>query len=103
MPITWAEVGSGSQRATQSPGSVASTTKAFPGNVTSGSLLAILGSSWRSFGGVVPMLVEDTLGTVYTVVHTGGLTAFSGDQYNWIAYGIAPSSGACTVTVEVAR
>ena len=88
--MAFAEVGSGSQRATaRTSSTVASLNCAFPANVVSGRLLIVGGSST---GGNVT--VTDSLGTSYTVYQgtSGGVTSF-------IAFGIAPGSGANTVTV----
>lgn len=101
--MPWSEVGGGSQRATQSGGNAASFSQAFPGDVTAGSLLIAFGWGWRSLhGGPLPVNVSDTLGTVYAVVYTGGMLAGSGDQSNFLAYGIAPSSGPNTVQIDQA-
>ena len=95
--MAFAEVGSGSQRATNQHASADSGTLAFPGNVTSGSLLIVAGANWQSGGSTVSVGVTDTLSTSYTVVpyYVGEFTTF-------IAYGVASSSGANTVTVNPA-
>mgnify|MGYP001215696728 CR=1 FL=1 len=88
--MAFAEVGSGSQRATaRTSSTVASLNCAFPANVVSGNLLVVGGTT---IGGNVT--VTDSLGTSYTVYQgtSGGVTTF-------VAFGIAPSSGANTVTV----
>lgn len=92
MAIT--EVGGGSQRAVTRNAVVTNINIAFPTNVTSGSLLIAAGRAiWSSGSGVT---VTDTRGTSYT--------AFIGSDQGdggrpWIAYGIAPGSGANTVNV----
>ncbi len=99
MPIT--EVGSGSQRKSGAANASVSifATESFPANVTSGNLLIVTGSTWGSTGPATSVAVTDTLGTSYTVV-LGTAIATSGRTF--IAYGIAPSSGANTVTVNPA-
>ena len=71
---------------------------AFPNNVTSGNLLAVGGATWVS-SGVTSISVTDTRSTTYTVV-LGTAFGFLTGIRTFLAYGIAPSSGACTVTVN---
>ncbi len=93
-----AEVGSGSQRATYDAtganGNVDSADLAYPGNVTANNLLVCAGANWRNTGATIA--VSDTRGTSYTVLSTTLATNIT----LFIAYGIAPSSGANTVTVD---
>jgi len=98
MAIT--EVGSGSQRASTSVDNVDSTTLAFPANVTSGSLLLVAGSCWQTGAGNSGITVTDTRSTSYTVLMKAGFASDGGQMVPFIAYGIAASSGACTVTVD---
>lgn len=89
------EVGSGTQRATGTGANVDSGTVAYPANVVSGNLLITAGSCFKSPAST-SVTVTDTRGTSYTVkigTAIGGYVPF-------IAYGLAPSSGACTVTVN---
>jgi len=76
-----------------------SRTLAFPGSVVAGNLLAVLGVNWRSSnnGGSGLISVSDTLGTVYTVLNSPQIAS---EYRSFIAFGHAPSSGACTVTVD---
>lgn len=91
-----AEVGSGSQRATQSF-SGNSATLAYPANVASGSLVVVGGSCWTVGSATASIGVTDTRSTSYTVKSgtVGQLRVF-------IAYGITASGGANTVTVDPA-
>lgn len=91
MPFS--EVGSGSQRAGASFITQVSGQVAFPGAVTAGSLLVVAGFANNNATGIG---LTDTRGTVYTVVNG---TAGPGGEYPFIGYGIAPSSGANTVTL----
>lgn len=87
-----AEVGSGSQRATVQGVNVASAAVAFPANVGNGSLLTV------QLGGfsTTTVAVSDTLGTSYATLGRASTTLNSA----FISYGIAPSAGACTVTID---
>lgn len=94
------EVGSGSQRATVELANVASQDLAFPGNVVAGNLLIVVGAIFDSPTAPASCTVTDTRSTSYTVLLSGATTFGSGESKCFIAYGIAPSSGACTVTVN---
>lgn len=92
------EVGGGTQRATGGGGAgynnVDSATLAFPGNVTSGNLMVVVGSAWNTGGGPT-ITVTDSRSTSYTV----RTIVFS--QYTiFVAWGVTSSSGANTVTVD---
>jgi hypothetical protein len=92
-----AEVGAGSQRATAVKlNNTDSHGVAFPGNVAIGNLLVVSGAY---YGNPASIAVTDTRSTSYTVELGGSL---GGVGVAFIAYGIAPSSGACTVTVDPA-
>ena len=93
--MAFAEVGSGSQRATNSSGSGDSSTLAFPGNVTAGNLLIVGGAAWAATA-PTGIVVTDSRSTSYTVLSVQDV----GNVRYWIAYGVAASSGACTVTVN---
>jgi hypothetical protein len=93
-----AEVGSGSQRATIRGTNVASAAGVFPANVVSGNLLLVTGVFWNA-ASTATLSVSDTRSTSYTVLLSSTLTAGGGFAKLYIAYGIAPSSGACTATV----
>ena len=88
------EVGGGTQRAT-APGGSDDRTLAFPGNVGSGNLLIVAGAGFKS-GGVAAPGVTDTLGTSYTVLSAVPFT----NGRIFIAYGVSPSAGANTVTID---
>ena len=94
--MAFSEVGAGTQRAQgtfdnlSTPGNVA-----FPGNVVSGSLLVVGGATWKADVAEVPV-ITDTLGTSYTVVNV----LFGTNFRIFIARGLAPSSGANTVSVD---
>lgn len=90
-----AEVGSGSQRQTNTGSAVDSINVVFPGNVTSGSLLAVGGACWDSPAST-SVTVTDTLSTTYTTLLGTSVSGYT----PFIAYGIAGSSAACTVTVS---
>lgn len=85
------------QSATGTTGNYDSTTLAFGSNVVAGNLLVCMGAVWNGTE-ISSITITDTIGTSYTVV----LGASSGGIPNktWIAYGIAPSSGANTVTIN---
>ena len=75
---------------------------AFTSNVAADSLLVVAGSSWDN-GGVSSYTVTDTRGTSYTIL---SFPSSAGDNGNglrlFLAYGISPSAGANTVTVNPA-
>jgi hypothetical protein len=91
-----AEVGSGSQRANDFANGVDSLAVAYPGNVTQNNLLICAGQAFKDGGSVASVSVTDSRSTSYTVLSW----VSTGSERMWIAYGIAPSSGACTVTVN---
>lgn len=90
--MAFTEVGAGSQRATKFVAASDSTTLAFPANVVANNLLVVAGSA---FAATQPtsIVVSDSLSSSYTVLYASGTRAF-------IAYALAASSGACTVTVN---
>lgn len=93
-----AEVGSGTQRNTTFANGVDSLALAFPGNVTASSLLVCGGQAFNGSGSPASIAISDTVLTPYTVI---SFVPSSGTfERMWIAYGIAPSSGANTVTVN---
>lgn len=87
------EVGSGSQRATYVGGG-GTQPLAFPGSVTTGNLLIVAGATYSDGAPPNDVTVNDSIGTSYTTINS-----VDGNGKNWIAYGIAGSSGANTVTV----
>lgn len=89
-----AEVGGGSQRVTGSAGNFASTTQAFPGNVTANNLMACGGNIWNS-PAITGLTITDTRSSAWTVV----LGPATGEFVPFVAYAIVPSSGAVTVTI----
>src|SRR5262245_29249640 len=91
--MAWVEVGSGSQRATHVVDSGTSASKAYPANVTNGSFLVTAGACFGDIQDVAPA-VTDTRSTSYSVFYHK-----NGSHIAFIAYGVAPSGGACTVTV----
>ena len=92
-----AEVGAGSQRATQIKQTSNSAGLAFPGNVTAGDLLLVAGMMYNAGGPPASVTVTDSVSTTYG---TKICTAVDTNGSPFIAYGIAPSSGANTVTVN---
>lgn len=82
------------QSRTGNASNVSSSTLAFLSNVVSGNLLVVSGGVWTG-ATTTTMAITDTRGTSYTV-----LLGPEGIQRTWIAYGLAPSSGACTVTIN---
>lgn len=76
-----------------------STTLAYNSNVTAGSLVGMCGGVWNG-NDSSPIVVTDTLGTTYTVLE--GAVSGGTPIRPWIAYGIAPSGGADTVTFNPA-
>lgn len=93
-----AEVGAGSQRAVATGAGVANLAKAFPANVASGSLLIVAGACYNVTGAPATIAVTDTRSTSYTVLTVVG--GASSQFRVFLAYGIAPTGGACTVTVD---
>lgn len=91
----FAEVGSGSQRNSgTSAGTSASI--AFPGNVTSGNLLIASGMARDGNGGAsLTVSCADSISTSYTTLLS---TNFNADNRFFIAYGVAGSSAANTIT-----
>lgn len=95
------EVGSGSQRAKGTGAGVDSVGVAFPGNVTSGNLLH---ASWSNYN------ASATSGDTYTVTDSrstsyaqrvSSATLWFGQGCNvGLAWGVAASGGACTVTIN---
>lgn len=94
-----AEVGAGSQRASTFANGVNSLDLAYPGNVASGNLLVCAGQAYNSSTGPTSVAVTDSIGTTYTVKSFAPSSGAPNERI-WIAYGIAPSSGANTVTVN---
>lgn len=72
---------------------------AYPGNVTAGNLLVVGGNTYDT-AGTTGHTVTDSVGTSYTVFNCSPLTATLPNATPFIAVGIAPSSGANTVTVN---
>lgn len=72
---------------------------AYPGNVTAGNLLVVGGNTYDT-AGTTGHTVTDSVGTSYTVFNCTALTATLPNATPFIAVGIAPSSGANTVTVD---
>lgn len=90
------EVGSGSQRFTLTALNGGDTQNgAFPGNVTANNLLVVGGAYWTGTA-ITFVNVTDTRGTSYTTVLGTQVAGWR----PYIAYGIAPSSGANTVTID---
>lgn len=87
------------QSRTADVGNFDSTTLAYNSNVTAGSLVGMCGGVWNG-NDVSPIVVTDTLGTSYTVLE--GAVSGGVPIRPWIAYGIAPSGGADTVTFNPA-
>jgi hypothetical protein len=75
---------------------VNSDTTAYGSNVTSGNLLICTGAVWD--WPPTGLTVQDTVGTNYTIAF--GSEIVGSGQTTWIAFGLAPSSGANTVTVN---
>lgn len=71
---------------------------AYPGNVTAGDLLTV-GGNTHDVSGATGYSITDTVGTNYTVYTCTALTG-SPDATPFLAIGIAPSTGANTVTVN---
>lgn len=93
------EVGSGSQRNGIATGTaVASQDLAFPANVTSGNFIIVGGTSWHSGGTpTASIAATSTCSAALTVVD-----GTDGPRRDFIAYGPATSTAACTVTVTPA-
>jgi hypothetical protein len=90
-----AEVGSGSQRATAT-GASGDRTLAFPGDVTAGNLLIVAGCGFTVGGADPAPTITDTRTTSYTVASAAIFT----NGRLFIGYGVAPSSGANTVSID---
>ena len=69
---------------------------AFAGNVTTGNLLIVGGLLYGSGGNINAITITDSLSTSYTVL----AVVFGTNYVRFIGYGMAPSSGANTVTVD---
>ena len=96
LEAAWVEVGAGSQRATVAD-FVNSTTQAYPAAVAAGNLLMVAGRCFNGTAATTSVTVTDTLSSSYTIV----LGAVHATNYRtWIAYGLAPSAGANTVTIN---
>lgn len=67
---------------------------AFDSDVTAGNLITVTGAAWTG-GTTFTFGVNDTRSTSYSVQHGP-----AGSERTCIAYGIAPSSGPCTVTYD---
>lgn len=80
-------------------GGVDSLAGAFPNNVTAGRLLVVIGAFNEVLSTSVAT-VTDTRSTVYTVVHSQAVARGGVFMRTFVAWGIALSSGACTVTVN---
>lgn len=91
----FAEVGSGSQRASGAS-SGGNKAVAFPGNIASGNLLIAAGMA-RDGNGAGSMTIgcADSISTSYSVLLSSN---FNGDNRLFIAYGVAGSSAANTIT-----
>lgn len=81
---------------------------AFPGNVTSGDLLVVAGTIGRDSSGFAgpsgtTITVTDNRGTSYTVVRGSVIGVNVMQRQTFIAYGLAPSSGANTVTITLSN
>lgn len=83
------------QATTGQAGNYDTTTLAYTSNVVAGNLLVNCGGVWNG-SSVSSLPVTDTIGTTYTTVL--GVSSGGAPHKIWIAYGIAPSSGANTVT-----
>src|SRR5262245_50251416 len=81
---------------------VSSRTCAYPANVTAGDLLIIGVTTYNSAGAPASIAVTDTRGTTYSVFSAVFDTGAGSTQRLALAYGVAPSSGANTVTVDPA-
>lgn len=75
-----------------------STTLAFPSDVAAGNLLAVCVSAFHSFG-VTISTPSDTRSSSYAAMAAQQNPDFASGVRNY--YALAPSSGACTVTVEI--
>jgi len=91
------EQGSGSQRAgiADTSGTLDSLDLAFPGNVTSGCLLIVGGATWATTA-PTSIGVTDMRSTSYAVLSDSS----NANVRKFIAYGIVPTGGANTVTVN---
>src|SRR5262245_58674130 len=91
-----AEVGSGSQRVTGHGGNTSTVNITYPANVTADNLLTVQVGSWNSAGHTYS--ATDSRSTAYTAKNGAGVS-FSGRAVEAILYGVAPSSGANTITL----
>jgi hypothetical protein len=99
----FAEVGSGSQRASANGANIGSLNITYPGNVASGSLLIGVCVGWAS-GGMTGVLdsLTDTVSTSYTAIVGDEITLGSGTFRLFIFYGVSTSAGANTVAFNPA-
>lgn len=95
------EVGAGTQRA-ESPVDETPATIAFPGNVTAGNLLVVacMTNDAGSTDPIATPTITDTVLSTYTIV-MGHDQGGSNDYSTLIAYALAASSGANTITVTM--
>lgn len=94
--MAWAQVAG--RKATANAGGFSSTTLAFAGNVTAGDVLFAGGGFWDTSTGYT-ITLTDTRSTVWTVLKGTELSSLGGFFAPFLAYGVALSSGACTVTL----
>jgi hypothetical protein len=96
--MAFAEVGSGSQRASgNNSGAVGPLSIAFPGNVTSGNLLIGVVVWWRSAGASATLAVDDTRSTTWNTIVSDAISLGTGTYRLAIVWGVAASSGANTI------
>lgn len=94
------EVGAGSQRAqVATTSAVATQDFVYPGSVTSGDLLVIAGGMYAGDGNPTFDSLTSTRSSAFSVFL--GSTVAAGLQRTFIAYALATSSGACTITADL--
>lgn len=86
-----------SMRATKEFSNVDSTTQAYPNNITAGDLLIVAGTNWNT--GTTTMSVTGC-STTFSVIQGADTSGNGGVYKSFIAYGIAGTSGACTLTID---
>jgi hypothetical protein len=89
------------QRATKKITSpAASTTQAYPGNVTIGDLLLVGGAHYISSGSGVDSVTASGAGAPasWTFILATQQVQPGGTPHSWLAYGVAAATGACTIS-----
>lgn len=97
----FSEVGSGSQRLKCNlDGGATSVTCAFPGSVTSGNLLIVAGTIWSATSSGATAVTVTGCSTSFSTAFLGATLLTTSGYRNFIVWGLAGTSGACTLTID---